>query len=50
MEKQQKTRRGLNTGGRGEAPATAYTGAESKAVNSETQSPSATSLRTAPIN
>src|SRR5260370_15464132 len=41
MEAQQKTHRGLDSGGRGEAPRAADRGAESMAANPETESPSA---------
>src|SRR5476649_2550517 len=41
MEAQQKTHRGLDSGGRGEAPRAADRGAESMTANPETESPSA---------
>src|ERR1700688_4221910 len=41
MEAQQKTHRGLDSGGRGEAPRAADRGAESMAANPETENPSA---------
>src|SRR5260370_5267488 len=41
MEAQQKADRGLDSGGRGEAPRAADRGAESMAANPETESPSA---------